>query len=102
MQTTRTRYFLNIPRAGVIVRIGQTRLNCIAGEFLDAQLVYLVDHLVEDDGARVAVPVLEDFLDGEVGVLVLRQLYYGGTDLVEEAGAEDGRAGLGYYLFYYA
>ena len=41
---------------------------------MDAQFVYLVDHLVINSSAGLAVPVLQDLFDGEVSKLVLTKL----------------------------
>jgi hypothetical protein len=90
---------LDVARACLLVGVGQTGLDRVRGELLDAQLIYLVDDLVVDSAAGLAVPVLQDLLDREVGKLVLGEFDHGPADLLQQSLPQNRRVRLGHYFF---
>jgi hypothetical protein len=86
----------------LFISMQQTGFNRVRRKLLNAQFIDMDDNLVENRLAGFTVPVLQNFFDGEISVLVLRELDHRPAYFVEKTLTEFGQLSASDYFLDYA
>ena len=84
MQSLGIRYFSNVPGPSLIVSMEKTSFYCIWGELLNAQFVYVNDHLIKYFLTSFHIPVLQNLFNRKVCILILWQFDNRTWDFMEQ------------------